>query len=365
MRKFLRSITILLTWLIALALVMITASVHIDPSKFYVFAFAGFLFPVAWGLNAAVLVYWTVRFRKQLLIPLIALLVSWPQWQNTFQWSGRTVDDVETLENPVTIMSFNVKMFDLYHWTGRQDILDRTFDFIRKENPDIVCFQEFYATSDNRKYSENYIVNRLKQYQYRHIEYQYTKFTIGRAGLATFSKYPITKKHVIRFENTTNFSIQTDIKVRGKTIRIFNNHMESMRLNEKDIELIGKVKSVEGLDNEKELMPVIQKLIKSSIRRSEQAKLISTHISNSAYPVVVCGDFNDTPVSYVYHKLRGDLKDAYVEAGKGFGGTYNGRLPSYRIDFILFDPSFEAYNYKRQAVELSDHFPIMVTLDLK
>jgi endonuclease/exonuclease/phosphatase family metal-dependent hydrolase len=81
--------------------------------------------------------------------------------------------------------------------------------------------------------------------------------------------------------------------------------------------------------------------------------------------VVVCGDFNDTPVSYVYHKLRGDLKDAYVEAGRGLGGTYNGNLPSYRIDFILFDPSFEAYNYKRQTVKLSDHFPIMVTLDLK
>ena len=364
MRKFLRSISVLLTWLVAAFLVVITVSVYINPSSFYFFAFLGYLFPVAWVLNFIALVYWVVRMKKPLLIPLVALLIGWPQWRDTFQWSGKTADKVETLKNPVTILTFNVKMFDLYNWTGRMDILDQTFDYIRKVDPDIVCFQEFYATNRNREFSENYIVNRLKQYRYRHIEYQYTKHTIGKAGLATFSKYPILKKDVIRFGNSTNFSIQTDIRINGVTVRLFNNHMESMRLNKQDIEIIGKIKSAEGLENEKEIVPVLKKLVKSSKRRANQANIIKKHIDNSPYPVIVCGDFNDTPVSYTYRTMRGDLKDAFVEAGKGFGGTYNGRLPSYRIDYILFDPSFEAYNYKRDKVNLSDHYPVMVTLDL-
>jgi len=364
LRKLLRSITVLLSLLAALALVVITLSVYVDPSKLYVFAFMGYIFPVVWGVNFIALGYWGVRMKKQIIIPLVALFIGWGQWQDTFQWSGESVEDVNVLENPVTIMTFNVKMFDLYHWSGRRDILDKTFDYIRKKNPDIVCFQEFYATNDNRKFSENYIVNRLKQYPYRHIEYQYTKHTIGRAGLAVFSKYPVRKKQVLRFENTTNFTIQTDISIRGKNVRLFNTHLESMRLNKQDIETIDKMKSAEGFENEKEIIPVMQKLGKAFKRRAYQADVISKHVKNSAYPVIICGDFNDSPVSYTYRTMRGDLKDAFVEAGKGFGGTYNGRLPSFRIDYILFDPSFDAYNYKRDKVELSDHYPVTVTLDL-
>ena len=366
MRKLLRSITVLLSLLAALSLVVVVLSVYVDPSKVYVFAFLGYLFPVIWGLNVLILIYWVLRWRKQVIIPLVALAVSWPQWQDTFQFSGRSIDDTASLENPVKIMTFNVKMFDLYHWSGRQDILDRTFDFIRKEDPDVVCFQEFYATSDHRKFSESYIVNRMKQYQYRHIEYQYTKHTIGRAGLAVFSKFPVTKKQVIRFKNTTNFTIQTDIRIRGKTVRFFNTHLESMRLNQKDIEALGNMKPAEGLEKEKEkIIPVVKKMVKAFKRRAYQADVISKHIQNSSYPVVLCGDFNDSPVSYTYRVMRGELKDAFVEAGKGFGGTYNGSLPSFRIDYVLFDPSFDAYNYRRSDVELSDHFPVSVILDVK
>jgi len=364
LRKLIHSIATILTWLIAAFLVVITLSAYVNPSWMYVFAFAGYLFPVAWGLNFLVLLYWVIRMKKQLLIPLIAFLIGWTQWQNTFQWSSNTVEDIQTLHKPVTIMTFNVKMFDLYHWSGRQNILDKTFDYIRKRDPDIICFQEFYATNDHRKFSENYIINRMKQYPYRHIEYQYTKHTIGKAGLATFSKYPILKKQVLRFENTTNFSIQTDIRIKGKTVRIFNNHLESIRLNKQDIDALGKMRSVNGLDNEKDVVPVVKKMARAFKRRANQADVIKKHIENSTYPVIVCGDFNDTPVSYVYHSMRGNLKDAFVEAGKGFGGTYNGRLPSFRIDYVLFDPSFKAYNYIRDKVELSDHYPVITTLDL-
>lgn len=319
---------------------------------------------MVWGANIVSLIYWILKRKKQVLIPLLAIVIGWTQWQNSFQWRGKTVEDISTLSRPLTVMSLNVKMFDYYQWSGRADLQEKIFDYIRKKNPDVVCLQEFYSTNQKREFTKNYIIARLNSYSYRHIGY-IQRNTSGRGfGLATFSKYPIIGRQVLKFENSTNFSIQSDIKVNGVTVRLFNNHLESMRLSSKDINVIGKMKSVDGFENEKGIKTVARKIGRAFKERALQAQMISRHIENSAYPVIVCGDFNDTPVSYVYQKMRGDLKDAFVESGKGFSGTYNGKLPSFRIDYILFDPKFEAYNFERDKLNLSDHFPIVTTINL-
>ena len=173
----------------------------------------GYIFPVVWIANIVSLIYWVIKYKKQVLIPLFAIVIGWTQWQNTFQWSGSTVDDISTLERPLTVMSLNVKMFDYYQWSGREDLQEQIFDYIRKKNPDVVCLQEFYSTNQKREFTKNYIIARLNNYSYRHIGY-IQRNTSGRGfGLATFSKYPITGRQVLKFENSTNFSIQSDIKV--------------------------------------------------------------------------------------------------------------------------------------------------------
>ena len=364
MKKFFHSIATIITIALALLLGVVVLSIYIDPVQFYLFAFVGYIFPVVWIANIITLIYWILKRKKQVLIPLLAVVIGWTQWHNTFQWSGKTVDDISTLSRPLTVMSLNVKMFDYYQWSGRADLQEKIFDYIRKKNPDIVCLQEFYSTNQKREFSKNYIIARLNNYSYRHIDYIQKKSSGRGFGLATFSKYPIIGRQVLKFGNSTNFSIQSDIKVKGVTVRLFNNHLVSMRLSSQDISVIGKMKSVDGLENEKGIKTVAKKIGRAFKERAMQAKMISRHIENSAYPVIVCGDFNDTPVSYVYHKMRGDLKDAFVESGKGFGGTYNGKLPSFRIDYILFDPKFEAYNFERDKLNLSDHFPIITTINL-
>ncbi len=364
MRKFFRSIATIITVTLALLLGVIVAGIYINPVKFYAFAFMGYLFPVVWISNVFSLVYWLIKFKKQALIPLFAIIIGWTQWQNSFQWNGKYVDDISTLSKPLTVMSLNVKMFDFYQWSGRVDLQEKIFDYIRKKNPDIVCLQEFYSTNQKKEFTKNYIIGRLNNYSYRHIDYIQRKSSGRGFGLATFSKYPIIDRQMLKFENTTNFSIQSDIKVKGVTVRLFNNHLESMRLTRKDINVIGNMNSVEGYEDERGIKLVAKKIGRAFKSRAQQAQMISRHIENSAYPVIVCGDFNDTPVSYVYRKMRGNLKDAFVEAGKGFGGTYNGKLPSFRIDYILFDPKFEAYNFESDKLNLSDHYPIITTINL-
>jgi endonuclease/exonuclease/phosphatase family metal-dependent hydrolase len=98
------------------------------------------------------------------------------------------------------------------------------------------------------------------------------------------------------------------------------------------------------------------------IKRAEQATALRKSINKSPYPVIVCGDFNDTPVSYTYHTVKGDLKDSFIESGKGTANTYNGKLPSFRIDYILYSPVFTSYNFAVSSLNHSDHFPVSCDL---
>ena len=107
---------------------------------------------------------------------------------------------------------------------------------------------------------------------------------------------------------------------------------------------------------------IIRKIKTASEMRAEQVRKIREHIDNSPSKVVVCGDFNDHPVSYSYQKIRKNLKDAFVESGRGIGRTYVGKLPSFRIDYILHSKGFNSYNFKTINFRMSDHLPVTCIL---
>ncbi|MFW6224447.1 MAG: endonuclease/exonuclease/phosphatase family protein, partial [Bacteroidota bacterium] len=107
-----------------------------------------------------------------------------------------------------------------------------------------------------------------------------------------------------------------------------------------------------------------QKLRHGFMERAQQVDFVSEHIHKSPHPVIVCGDFNDTPMSYAYHTMRNNLKDSFTEAGMGFGKTYGGRAPSYRIDYILHSPTINTLSHERLKVPYSDHFPVFARLIL-
>lgn len=341
------------------------ATAYISPVKLHVFTFAGFLFPLFWGLNILTLIWLFFRKSVLLVIPLLALMVSWGHWNNSFQIKGKTIEDESELERPLRIMSYNTHMFDYYNHSGLDGAPGEIFKFILQQNPDVICFQEFYTSFKNKKYSPTQIVAHFRKYGYRHIEYSKQNKGNTGYGLATFSRYPITNTEAIKFKNSRNMAIYSDINVNGKIIRVFNNHLESIGFKDGELSVLDSL-DIRMSDKQRQgLRNISRKLNRAFVMRSDQAEALSRHISNSTYPVIVCGDFNDTPVSYVYRTMRGDMKDAFREAGAGFGGTYNGKLPSFRIDYIFHSQQFDTYNFKRFPLKYSDHYPIMVTIDLK
>lgn len=341
------------------------ATAFISPIKLHIFAFTGFLFPLFWILNLIILIWLSIRKSALLIIPLLSLIISWNQWTNSFQLKGEVIADESELERPLRVMSYNTHMFDFYNHSGLPDAPNEIFKYIIQQNPDVICFQEFFTNMRKPAYTPTHIIARFRQFGYRHIEYLKAGKGSTGYGLATFSRYPITNTDAIKFENTNNQAIFSDINVNGKMVRIFNNHLESIGFKDSDLNVLDTLGFNINEHQRQGLSNISRKLNRAFAMRSNQAEALARHIDNSPYPVIVCGDFNDTPVSYVYRTMRDDLKDAFEEAGVGFGGTYNGRLPSFRIDYIFHSPQFDAYNFKRFPLNYSDHFPIIVTIDLK
>ena len=147
------------------------------------------------------------------------------------------------------------------------------------------------------------------------------------------------------------------------TVRIYNMHLQSIAFGATDYQYMDdleKNKQTEDIEHSKSIG---KRLKKAFIKRARQADLISESIAASPYPVIVCGDFNDTPASYTYHRIAGNLKDAFVESGNGFGKSYVGKFPSFRIDYILHSKQFKAFDFKTIHEELSDHYPVVTYLE--
>jgi endonuclease/exonuclease/phosphatase family metal-dependent hydrolase len=165
----------------------------------------------------------------------------------------------------------------------------------------------------------------------------------------------------IRFEKSRNMTIYTDVKIDGDTVRIFNVHLQSYLIDPSKYSIIDSP----GIDEEKDLKEVREmgsKFKKAFQLRAEMVRKIRKYMDDSPYPVIVCGDFNDTPVSYSYQKLREGLKDAFVCSGQGIGQTYIGKLPSFRIDNIFHSNSFESFDFKTYNIRMSDHLPVSCKL---
>ncbi len=268
-------------------------------------------------------------------------------------------------------MSFNVRVFDLYLWTKERTTRNKIFDFLNEEQPDILCIQEFYhAEIQNPRYPFETLDTLVKFLKAKNYHFHATnpqrlpnKPNKNHYGLITFSKYPIVEKGVVNFQvKDDNACSYTDIKVGTKIYRVFNAHLASIRLNKYDYKALQKVNENQYSEDFKKEKLVLSKLKKGFMRRESQADSIQKSIAESPYPVIVAGDFNDTPSSYAYKKIKGDLKDAFIESGSGLGLTYIGEFPSFRIDYIFYNEGLRSENYQTHPEKLSDHHPISVKL---
>ena len=363
MKKIVRKIFLITNYFFAILLVISSISVYISPEKAWIFAFLGLAFPYILIVNIAFLIFWISLKRKYFIISLIVILLSWNNLTKFIQFNNhRKISAGE--RNIVKLLSFNVRLFNYYNWlklkTAHQDILS----FIKNEHAGIICLQEFF-TLNNTLFSEDSIRNLLGTTPFSYIQYTNSPDDKKGSGIATFSHFPIVNRGKVEFGNSPNISIYSDIKIEDDTIRVYNCHLQSTRLEKDKYNFLDSLLFNYNTKHLDDIKNISHRLKDAYIKRARQVTILSNHIKTSPYPVLLCGDFNDTPVSFAYHKLRDSMKDAFLESGRGIGNTYFGNFPSFRIDYIMHNKSIVSYNFRTQRVKLSDHYPIVCKFYLK
>lgn len=360
----------------ALGLLLTYVSPYTDPSWFWLPAMLGLLYPVMLLVNIGFVLFWFIRRNyRYTLLSLSVILSGFPilgSWWAMHPFAGNAP---KTKAPTLRIMSYNVRNFDLYNWNKNQESRNNMMNLIKVENPDIICFQDFYTQDDT---IFNNIAKLSKELGYPHYHFENT-ITIkekNKFGAAIFSKYPLSNfKHVAIQSEGTNTIAFADADIKGQKIRIFTVHLQSTYLANKDIRYMSELmdaqdngkKNKNTIDHFKSVLSIAQKLKGGYIKRSEQVKQLATEIQQSPYPTIVCGDFNDTPISYAYRTIAQlpQLHDAYLEKGFGVGATFHGLSPlKFRIDYIFAHENIRVRSFDIVQKTYSDHYPIVCELEL-
>ncbi|WP_163716338.1 endonuclease/exonuclease/phosphatase family protein [Mangrovibacterium lignilyticum] len=349
MKRFFKNIVVFLNLIVAITLAIILLSVKISPADFWAPALIGLAYPYVLFINLLFVLYWLFASPKWALLSLVVILIGFNHLENYFQFIPK-----KTEEKGIVVCSYNVKGFSEKGYKKAQENAQDILDYLKEKHPDIVCFQEmsFISWKGYPWFKKNLNLDGIPKYADADRKY----------GPVTFTNFPIVHKEEIHFDGTANMIVLTDVVTPKDTVRIFNCHLESYRFTPGDIRSLDSLSINKKKESIKEFRLFGSKLKKAFIKRAEQAKELRKQIDLSPYPVIVCGDFNDTPVSYSYHTVRGDLKDAFVESGAGIGNTYLGKLPSFRIDYIMHSSDFTGYNFKIDHVDYSDHYPVSCKL---
>lgn len=330
------------------ALVLSYLSVFINPSVISFPLFFGLYFAPILLINIILLIAGMVRRSRATWISFFAILPSLLFADMFVNWGEPTRGD-EGIS--LKVMTYNVGMFAHQKNVGRESALGSVARFTIENNPDVICFQEFYIKDTGM------IKTLFKEYPYRSSHF-YTVKNGSKFGNITLSRFPIKESGKITFKRSTNLCIYSDIDHYGRILRVYNTHLESH-----SISLTSLIKRISNSPKmSEELFDVHDKMANTFKKRSRQVDSIAAHSSDCNIPALICGDFNDTPMSYTYHILSRGKEDSFRESGKGMSASYGSLWPLLRIDYILYPNAWWSMSHKTIKVPWSDHYPVIVEL---
>ena len=362
--KLVLTIPFLLTIGMSIAILFSYLAVYVDPNDFWPLAFLGLAYPFCfWSLIAA-FVFWFLLKKWKLCLLIIAVLgTGYSSHQKFFATVFKSKD---VNKKGLKVMSYNVHLFEWYNWKENTALKNKIIRFLEKQQPDVICFQEYFEHTDKKVFDTKNQLKETLNMPYRYISETARPTDEQIFGIVTMSKYPIVHQQEIQFEKENgNRAIVTDIVYNNDTIRVYNAHLGSIRFQKEDYKYVGDFQSTNQMRRpSKEGRQIIKRLKSAFLKRNHQIQVLKEDIEKSAYPVIFCGDINDSPLSYAYGQLTTKLNDSFLEASWGVGSTYLGKFPSFRIDYILHSKEIQANKYYKYDFKVSDHRPIMTQLTL-
>lgn len=312
-------------------------SLQIPPHIFWPATFLSYIFPIFIIACFILFVRAFIRKKRTVFIWLFLSILGIPCLMQSVQ-----INLSKNTAGTIKVMSYNANLLRKPHVRGEfsTDIIN----WIISDTSSIKCFQEF---NTNTAHPEFNIEEKLKEQGYESFLFKAYTDLHRKPGMAIFSKYPIVNSGILwQDQRTINAGMFTDLKIKGSIIRVYNVHLSSMNLKARPSGIFGKISYI------------YHQLKSGSIKRSKQLHFLLEHMKTSPYPYLVCGDFNETPYSYVYTSMRSELNNAFEKRGNGFGFTLNQKPYFLRIDHQFFSKGFKLQKYTvDRSITGSDHFP--------
>lgn len=338
---------------------------QLPPRTWWFIAFLGLIFPFLLVGLLLFLIGWLVLWKPaRLLISVIPILIGWGQIRKTFAFRSPT-NFVETkAPGTIRVLSWNVARFIELRKNNNKGSQTRLkmLDLIRAQDADVLCFQEFQTSLDDRYYDNIRPIQEMG-YPYHYFSYD-EDGDLNYYSSAIFSKYPILDTSKIRFPRPSlpEVLMQTDLLVGNDTVRILTTHLQSFQLNPVDYQRIEQIKSGEDslISNSRN---IFSKWRRGVVNRTLQAEITRDVLAQTPHPTILCADLNEIPNSYSYAQVRGNMQDAFLEKGWGIGRTFLGLSPTLRIDYIFASDRFTVGQFTRRKERYSDH--LMLVADLK
>ncbi len=321
--------------LAAIAIVFSYISPYVPPSATWIFAAFGLGYPFLLITNVLFVFYWLIFKPKNALLSLLFICLG-------YNALVKAVGINQVQENPIgfSIMTFNIgKTRVEFHRKKTRDKKVSAFKkFIQKEQPDIICIQER-------------LLNHFKYYD--QIFEGYNLYPSEEVGTAIYSKFPVIKSGNIPFNTFSHNASWVDVEIKKKKYRVYCMHLSSNRVSN----ILDDVSEI--WDDSKS---TFRSYHKHAIARADQLEKVMAHAAQSPHPVILNGDFNDVPQSYVYRTIAKEYKDAFIECGRGFAQTYNSRFIGLRIDFTFVSNELDVVGHDIVESDISDHYPVVTKI---
>ena len=339
----------ILTWLAMLMLttatIVCTITPHIDPQSMGWLSLVVLAAPIIYISNIIILLWWVIRGKwLNVAVASIAVIITLFSLGKYYQIETKRKPAIPYAERRfVKSISYNVA----------NGTAEGIIDYIIEKNPDILCLQEFLIDVNDEwlKLGDKY------------------RSTIN--GATDFSCEIITRHRILRHGNIDSISrynanwADIIIKKSEDTVRVVNLHLQSTLLHTVDTQFIDGHKQERDSTDQNRIENIAELLRESNIKRAEQARRVKRFIDASPYPVIVCGDFNDVPLSYTYNHIADGLKDAFREQGAGYSHTFNRFFNLMRIDYTLVSDRINVVSYEvDDETEYSDHYPVICRLKI-
>jgi endonuclease/exonuclease/phosphatase family metal-dependent hydrolase len=367
-RRLFSSTVFLLNILAIVWLGFCIAASYTDPLKVKNIAIFSLTTPFAVAVNLGFVILWFFSTHKlRALLSLSILLIGYKTTSTVFAFNFFDKNDMVRRPRTIKILSWNSHGMGVFNKPISKAFDQKILDFLHEQDADILCLPEYSLTIDNilKPYAEKII----KSNGYIDYRFQADNSLNDRIylGTAVFSKYPF-KNYQTHQLSRYIYMMQGDVQLPyDKTVRVFFVHLTTFGLSDKEKDYIDEVKhntdSVKGAMKSANLF--VKKLNTAYENRAGEVNKAIAIIKKSPYPVILCGDFNDLPGSYTYTTMRGNLSDAFLDKGKGFGRSYNRLFPTIRIDhFFYSDSVLRLIGFECPSTELSDHNPIITNFEI-